>query len=447
MLSQSLPLHRYPMHAVFIVSAISDISPMAQAFTNRLVRLAQAHSRFVLLLRSRAPRWQLNVDRDESIRAASFPQALRELTFPAPLSYFDPSKEMPHLSSLGRSGSKKKRISKRRTAPDENPPPHLRPSPSRAKRRLSFFGHKERIPLPVPQSSPPSLKHYSSLGRARRTAAMAEESLHYSRFMTDPLPPPRYPFVYRPSSSPNSSIGSFSRSSPVQGSGIMSPHDLSNALSRTRAPILRVFVPCSTLTSQEVVAAAETQLSAGGLWAHLRIGDVVCNLGYVPEDSNNVRGWLIFTGDGLWPFFPPGLPPVDDATALSSPLYFSHLFPPLENIRCILRLPRGVEMSLNLALMSNDVRSPHSPSGRARVKRYVWLGRMRIREEETEVLGLGEGWAGEWVLEAEGTEEGRQGLLDAHEEQNHRFVGREWEIIREKCGAGRVWLRYDFGSA
>ena len=221
----------------------------------------------------------------------------------------------------------------------------------------------------------------------------------------------------------------------------MSPHDLSNALSRTRAPILRVFVPCSTLTSREVIAAAETQLSAGGLWTFLRIGDIVCNLGYVPEDSNSARGWLIFTGDGLRPFFPPAPPPVPDATALPSPLYFSHLLPPSENIRCALGLPRGGRMNLSLALVSNIVLSPRSPSGLARVKRYVWLGRMRIREEETEMLGIGEGWAGEWVLEAEGTKEGKQGLIDAYE-QDHQFVGREWEVIREKCGVGKVWLRY-----
>lgn len=105
-------------------------------------------------------------------------------------------------------------------------------------------------------------------------------------------------------------------------------------------------------------------------------------------------------------------------------------------------------MNLSLSLLSSDVPSPHSHSGHARVKRYVWLGRMRIKEEEAETLGLGEGWAGEWVLEAEGTKEGKQELLDAYEEQDneHRFMGREWEVIREKSGRGRVWLRYVVSS-
>ena len=335
-------------------------------------------------------------------------------------------------------------------------PSSLRTNPSYSStRRLSIFGRsKERVPLPEPQSSPASFKYYSSLGRARRMASVSmtddeSPSMSHSRFMTEPLPPPRYPFAYRPTSSPNSSVGSFSRSasSPGQVSshvqGTTSPHDLSNALSRTRAPILRVFVPCSTLTSPDVISAVEAQLSADGLWEHLRTGDVVCNLGYVPEDSNSTRGWLIFTGEALWPFFPPATPPVPDATMLPSPLYFSHLLPPFENIRYVLGLPRGVRMNLSLSLLSSDVPSPHSHSGHARVKRYVWLGRMRIKEEEVETLGLGEGWAGEWVLEAEGTKEGKQELLDAYEEQDneHRFMDREWEVIREKSGRGRVWLR------
>ncbi|KAF8532194.1 hypothetical protein JB92DRAFT_1593525 [Gautieria morchelliformis] len=447
MLSQPLPLHRYPVHAVFIVSAVNEITPKAQAFTDRLVRLTQAHSRFVLLLRSRAPDWQVSVDRDEFAHRNSSPRALRELTFPPPLSYFDPSKDMSPSSPVDLV-SKKKRISKRRPVSGETPPTPLPRATSSHpnKRRLSIFGRsKERIPLPQPQSSPASLKHYSSHGRSRRMTAIstAYESLPYSRFLTEPLPPPRYPFAYRPSSSPSSSIGSFSRSSPVHGAGhgFMSPHDLSNALSRTRAPILRVFVPCSTLTSPDVIDAAQAQLSADGLWEHLRLGDVICNLGYVPEDSNNARGWLIFTGKGLWPFFPPGLPPVPDATLLPSPLYFSHLLPPFEDIRCVLSLPRGVPINLSLASVSSDVPSPHSPSGRVRVKRYAWLGRLRIKDDETEILGLGEGWAGEWVLEAEGTKEGRQVLLDQCEENDHRLAVREWEVIREKSGAGIVWLR------
>ena len=57
---------------------------------------------------------------------------------------------------------------------------------------------------------------------------------------------------------------------------------------------------------------------------------------------------------------------------------------------------------------------------------------------------LGRGWCGEWVLEAPGTREGRAALLDA-------LAGAPvgpglrrrglWEVVREKSGVGRLWLR------
>ncbi|KIK16121.1 hypothetical protein PISMIDRAFT_686668 [Pisolithus microcarpus 441] len=54
--------------------------------------------------------------------------------------------------------------------------------------------------------------------------------------------------------------------------------------------------------------------------------------------------------------------------------------------------------------------------------------------------GLGEGWRGEWVLEAEGSTEGRQTLIDCLSGvSGDVFV---WEMIREKSGGGRLWLRY-----
>ncbi|KAF8575155.1 hypothetical protein K439DRAFT_764416 [Ramaria rubella] len=429
MMSQSLPLHRYPMHAVYIVSALHGIPPQARSFSDRLIRLAQAHSRFVLLLRSRAPHWQVSLDRDDFIRRTSPPPVLRELTFPAPLSYFDNTQDKPPPPPPSEFKILKKRLSStRRPTAAANPPTTERLNlPRPGKKRLSIFGsYKERIPLPEPRSSPPSIKFYSSRRHAHRATTMSiyDEDLlnRHSRFMSDNLPPPRYPFASRDSSSPSSSVGSLSRSatSPVPMS--MSPHELSNALSH-------------------VIAAIEDQLFAGGLWEHLRTGDVVCNLGYVPADSGSARGWLIFTGEGLWPFFPPAPPPVPDMTALPSPLYYSHILPPFENIRCVLWFPKNLKMSLKLTPLSSNVPSPHSPSGQVRVKRYAWLGRISIKDEETGMLGLGEGWAGEWILEAEGTKEGKQILMDAVEGDEHRFEGREWEIVREECGLGKLWLR------
>ena len=87
------------------------------------------------------------------------------------------------------------------------------------------------------------------------------------------------------------------------------------------------------------------------------------------------------------------------------------------------------------------------------MRRYVWLARTFARplesgmerEAGTEAgAALGRGWCGEWVLEAPGTREGRAALLDA-------LAGAPvgpglrrrglWEVVREKSGVGRLWLR------
>ena len=55
---------------------------------------------------------------------------------------------------------------------------------------------------------------------------------------------------------------------------------------------------------------------------------------------------------------------------------------------------------------------------------------------------LGEGWQGEWVLEAEGTKEGRQNLLDAVQASADGTTKRGlWEVARDKSGGGRIWMR------
>jgi hypothetical protein len=54
------------------------------------------------------------------------------------------------------------------------------------------------------------------------------------------------------------------------------------------------------------------------------------------------------------------------------------------------------------------------------------------------MMGLGKGGA-EWVLETEGTREGRQTLVDCLSgDADEVFV---WEFVREKCGAGQIWLK------
>jgi hypothetical protein len=201
----------------------------------------------------------------------------------------------------------------------------------------------------------------------------------------------------------------------------------------------------------------ENQLLDSALWEHLSTGDIICNLGFVPStsdegfsfDTGNVtelgendarqsglRTWLVFDGYGLVPFGPPEPPPFEEHLTLPSPFYYAHLLPPLTNPLFVFRLPAcdGVPQ-FTLARTIAKVPSPHSPNGRAMVKRYAWTARVR-RQGSNEQLG--EGWMGEWILEGEGTREGKQVLLNCLKGCGEQRV---WELVMEKSGGGRVWLK------
>jgi hypothetical protein len=225
------------------------------------------------------------------------------------------------------------------------------------------------------------------------------------------------------------------------------PHDIRAAASRLRAPILRVFFPCSQV-DQRTITACEAQLEDAGLWQHLSVGDIICNLGYLPpaddvgpsgsdtssDDTPGPESWLIFDGTGLLPYTPSVILPLSDPLSLPSPLYYAHITSPPDNPRFIAALPRE-QPEFSLVLLPSRVRSPHSPNGFARIKKYQWLARLRPHVRP----GLGEGWHGEWVLEGEGTKEGRQSLLDAL--NGNVNVKREWELVMERSTLSRIWLR------
>lgn len=195
----------------------------------------------------------------------------------------------------------------------------------------------------------------------------------------------------------------------------------------------------------------------------------------------------MFNGYGLVHYIPPSPPPIENALTLPSPFYFSHILPPLSDVRFILSLPPLPSPSPNppshsstspsnsnskpnsrpfddrdspfshLALthVRTRVTSPHSPLGYAVVKKYMWVARIPYvgPESRTEAgWALGEGWRGEWVLEAEGTKEGRMSLLEAVKGRPVAASGNKdgarvvtprglWEVVRDKCGAGRLWMR------
>ncbi|KAH7918959.1 hypothetical protein BV22DRAFT_1041326 [Leucogyrophana mollusca] len=523
LISQRVPLHQYPMHALGSLSRISphehDYDASTARTTHKLATLAHTHSRFVLLLQSLvhsspippphepdSSRHPVRFPSPSSVTGSS-PHGLRELTFPAPLSYVPDAAEVspPSASTPGSdSGPNSRRPAKAgkglRDQSGQNTSPlsrneqiggsvrlsdhsGLRTATSNSisgtssikaprTRRLSIF-NANKLP-PPPPVEPRSLKYYNAgwrrsvapgsapgqlapfsrasgfaseddfrkpFGRPHRRTASVELSSASSSVSGSPSPP----FTRRttaetlaPLPSPNS------------------PHDLHTAISRTRAPVLRVFVPCNGL-SAAAITACEEQLLAGGLWEHLSTGDIVCNFGYVPSTPEPAdtasssyldpdgdvpqKTWLLFNGFALVPFIPPSPPPLSDPLSLPSPFYYTHLLPSHVHPYFAFAPPGGGGApELTLVHTASRVRSPHSPSGWALAKKYMWVARARVGMSIlAEDDGLGEGWRGEWVLETEGTKEGRQTLIDCLTTGGEEdFV---WELVREKSGSGRMWLK------
>ncbi|KAG8710495.1 hypothetical protein FRC08_017097 [Ceratobasidium sp. 394] len=483
-LSQHISLHLYPTHALSVVDSLADMMHLVSRTTERFQSLTAAHSRFVLLLRSRvlaAPN-PPEIDDSAVVSAAAASKdatATRQLMFPAPLFCVTPadqpksrapsqhtastqltlrrrlSASTPSLSSLfglSAKGSRRKR-------PLPPPSPINRRSSifvSAHKRASTYGGH-----LPRSRSTPP------------QTASRSEDE------NISVLKPPR-PFYRRHASLPGSSASStrgslgvlsesaaeHSAASSIDHTHIPLPagtHDPLYAAVRGRAPVLRVFAPTDTL-SPRAIKACETLLRSAGLWDWMIPGDIVCNLGYVPRSetdqpqssqtpkvdefgvvgvgsiasllgdtqSEDPRGWLIFTGKVLVPYFPPAPPPPDiRVLRLPGPAYYAHLGPPTAGLIYGLKIPRITsERTMRLEHSAGLIRSTW---GVARVWRWVWVAEFRVERAEN----MGDEWAGDWVLEGMGTREGEKVLLNAMDGKDMRF----WEFVREKSGNGRIWLR------
>ncbi|KAI0062266.1 hypothetical protein BV25DRAFT_665226 [Artomyces pyxidatus] len=452
MASQQVSLHQFPAHALAILSALWPM-PHQQAKSERFIALCQAHSRLVLLLQSlihSSPLPLTEEPDDVRLQLRNGPQQPgRELVFPAPLSYFGNNLTAAE-QSLARQPTKKKHgrffsVS----AASSRPPEDGTLTRSRSRISSTVFG-RNKVPPPPPSADPLGLKLYAESWRGWRRALAASGSTSDDDEDLFRRPTRRFASQSSRSSVDNSLSSSRSRSSRIPESPpaapmISSPHDIRMATSRLRAPILRVFHPCPEL-DQDAISACEAQLEDSGLWQHLSIGDVVCNLGYLPpeesssssefssEQNANTGLWLLFDGVQLVPYAPPATLPLAEPHLLPSPLYYTHITPVAVNPRLSLTLPRA-EPQLSLVHLLTQVRSPHSPNGVARIKKYMWLAHLRARSRP----GLGEGWHGEWVLEGEGTKEGRQSLIDAL--RGDASAEREWELVLEKSNSSRIWMR------
>ena len=527
------------MHALTILGSpryVPHIQP-TDPITVRLVALTQAHSRIVLVLQSLVHSGQVTCTYPEYDDFTPWPSTsplsqagngrVRELSFPKPL-FVGPAQDTQSAkidsNTVPAGGRNHKRANTTSsvsrtysiTGPRTSPDFHLPRSSqsSRLTRRFSsILGKRPKVAPPPPSDTPPAMNYY--VGPWRKTLVSRGLGLYASVVSEEELgvlPQPKFPArrvsslnnsressvggSSTPSSSPSRSPAEYSTdassndvkdftksrqpSFPIAFSrpSVSSPHDLTLATSRFRAPILRVFVPCTDL-DEVAISACEDQLIASGLWNDLSAGDIVCNLGFVPlpepdsgsqashstERPNHKRRWLMFNGYGLVHYIPPSPPPIENALTLPTPFYFSHILPLSSDVRFILSLPplpprhfttpQGAHSrvylddtfsnSMVLTNVRTRVASPHSPSGYAMVKKYLWLARIPYvgQESGTEAgHALGEGWRGEWVVEAEGTKEGRQSLLDAvkagHDGRTPRGL---WEIVRDKSGAGRLWMR------
>ncbi|KAJ7707588.1 hypothetical protein B0H17DRAFT_1033161 [Mycena rosella] len=465
MISQRVIFHRYPMHALTCLSGL----PPDEERTLRLAILTQAHSRFVLLLQALAHSSSMPPppEQDEiEWRPPLLDLSLRQLKFPAPLSYVSAPAVVAEPAVPPRSGRSRKSADSARV--DGRPPLDSR-SLSRAGSRLSLFrGSSTKVP-PPPVSEPRSLKHFAS--GWRHSLSRASGSTSDDEWGRKPLERPHRRFASANLSSDSSSSISpsppFSRDSTL---GTSSPirrdiphHDLLLATSRVRAPVLRVFVPCSKLElsdDSDGIALCEDQLYESGLWSHLSTGDIVCNFGYVPPHTpdepgssdgsladsagsepalQNRRKWLLFDGQSLVPFSPPEPLPLRNPFILPSPCYYTHIMPPLANPVFITRCfpPCDDIPQLALVSLSTKVRSPHSPTGFALVKKPMWTARVWKQVAENDEIGLG--WQGEWVLEGEGTREGQKALIDCL--RGVKGPLREWQFVREKSVGNRLWFR------
>ncbi|GAA5866126.1 hypothetical protein JCM1840_005081 [Sporobolomyces johnsonii] len=224
-----------------------------------------------------------------------------------------------------------------------------------------------------------------------------------------------------------------------------------------RAPSLRVWVPTakgeSWMNDAEIVECErEVWRSGKGVWAQLKKGDVVTNVAI--EAFGNV-GRMLFDGrflrDLSFGFDVVGHLPNWLNMLSSAPSYYHNIIvaSTASPVFYLSLSPFVSQLHESLTLCSDRV-GLSSPQGNYQVKKHVYRGAIKIKPghiigSSAGVGGSGPGgievvhddWAGQVVLETEGTTE-HATLLIA------RVASLEptpWRILRERCRPGKLWLR------
>lgn len=217
-----------------------------------------------------------------------------------------------------------------------------------------------------------------------------------------------------------------------------------------RVPVLRIFVPLSEQVRSwpclEGAKRARAELERAGAWTKLKVGDIIINTAL--QDPLLPRHLMLYS-PAMQPFLVPleyrysadgHLPGYIDAFVFPPSYYFPLLPAPYIVYLDLSPFAERALPTLRLAFDRRDVTTARGDKVVA--KRYLQVAGFQITPADSFVC---EDWEGMITLEADGTAEGRNEILQrlgrSPAMQTVRPVIGAWEIVREKSLGGSVWLR------